>query len=517
MRKIICSSVKSILVSLLVVQTIGLNSLKAQVTANKTTSIERATQLSLAKAVETDMKNLDLHNRFIRSFRGKNQLLDSQYVVWAAKYPYIREVPFAIGRYYAIQELSQARDWLFRTVKIDSLMAEAWVLLSYDAGRRGDRNLEQDYLLKALNTGNATSKDFLNYAYYYKNKDQEKFHTLLSELIQKFKGDPNSAWALSLIAQDTQDKQKKKVLYDSLYNEYSGTKLSEAESGLSLYFLELLDEDPRAAHLLVRKILDDGKLKKWRWVDKEKVARQFFTVDSLLLAGDMSQASKVADSIDLMDPHKAEHIMAEESLLLLKAKVNKYNNLLKAAYDSLILYYSKKPSGKVFSALLANAGDMSISRDSLYKDIWKIRDSLSKPATDFSLVNFLDGQKVSLSDLKGKVVLLTYWFPGCGPCRKEFPFFEKAVRKYAEDVKYVGINLINIQDDYVVSYMKSSGYTFIPLQNDPKWAKGTLHASGAPVNFLIDRQGRIIFSHFFIDEENYNLLETMIAEMIDRG
>jgi len=124
---------------------------------------------------------------------------------------------------------------------------------------------------------------------------------------------------------------------------------------------------------------------------------------------------------------------------------------------------------------------------------------------------------VSLSDLKGKVVLLTYWFPGCGPCRKEFPFFEKAVRKYAEDVKYVGINLINIQDDYVVSYMKSSGYTFIPLQNDPKWAKGTLHASGAPVNFLIDRQGRIIFSHFFIDEENYNLLETMIAEMIDRG
>lgn len=65
--------------------------------------------------------------------------------------------------------------------------------------------------------------------------------------------------------------------------------------------------------------------------------------------------------------------------------------------------------------------------------------------------------------------------------------------------------------------MKSSGYTFIPLQNDPKWDKGTLYASGAPVNFLIDRQGRIVFSQFFINEENYDMFETMIAEMIDRG
>ena len=79
---------------------------------------------------------------------------------------------------------------------------------------------------------------------------------------------------------------------------------------------------------------------------------------------------------------------------------------------------------------------------------------------------------------------------------------------------YLAINIVRDQDDYVLPFVKNSGYTFTPLAEDPKRDKGNLKSPGAPTNYLIDQEGRIIYSNFMIHGDNERMLELMIDSML---
>ena len=149
-------------------------------------------------------------------------------------------------------------------------------------------------------------------------------------------------------------------------------------------------------------------------------------------------------------------------------------------------------------------------------DIQAKLDEEAVPATGFDLKQYLNPGTINLEDLKGKVVLLTYWFPGCGPCRGEFPHFENVLEKYdREEVVYLGINIAPEQDDYVIPFMEGTGYTFIPLHEEDGRNKGNLdNGRAAPVNFLINRKGEMVFSRFMINANNERTLERMIEVLL---
>lgn len=128
----------------------------------------------------------------------------------------------------------------------------------------------------------------------------------------------------------------------------------------------------------------------------------------------------------------------------------------------------------------------------------------------------MSGGKSGLSDYTGKVILLTYWFPACFSCQNQFSHFESVLKKFdSTKVVYVALNLEPNQNAFVLPYLKTSGYNFIPLQDDPKWKKGSLATNSASTNYLIDQKGRIIFSNFLINnDENERTLELMIKETL---
>lgn len=100
-------------------------------------------------------------------------------------------------------------------------------------------------------------------------------------------------------------------------------------------------------------------------------------------------------------------------------------------------------------------------------------------------------------------------------CRGEFPYFQKVVNQFDKnDLMYVGINVLPDQDKYVLSFMKGTKYTFIPLKGSEQWAKENYKVRGEPTNFLIDKNGIIQYNNFRTDGSNAETLKLMIQSLL---
>ncbi len=112
------------------------------------------------------------------------------------------------------------------------------------------------------------------------------------------------------------------------------------------------------------------------------------------------------------------------------------------------------------------------------------------PAPNFTLSN-LDGEQVTLSDLRGQVVVLNFWATWCGPCRVEMPEFETVYGKWkGQGVVILGINVFE-DPSRVSGAAAEMGITFPILLDREGQVAQSYEILGYPTTFLIDRDGII--------------------------
>lgn len=102
----------------------------------------------------------------------------------------------------------------------------------------------------------------------------------------------------------------------------------------------------------------------------------------------------------------------------------------------------------------------------------------------------LAGNTVSLSQLRGKVVLLNFWATWCGPCRVEMPAMEQLYRTLPRrEFEILAVSTDSQGATVTRPFQKQMGFTF-PILHDSEYRVGLAYgARTIPVTFMVDRQG----------------------------
>jgi peroxiredoxin len=132
-------------------------------------------------------------------------------------------------------------------------------------------------------------------------------------------------------------------------------------------------------------------------------------------------------------------------------------------------------------------------------------------APNFTLTD-IDGKNLSLSDYKGKVVLLDFWATWCTPCRAEIPQFVEMQQKFGpQGFQVVGISM---DDDAgpVKKFYQEFKMNYPVAVGDDKLAQSFGGVLGLPVNFVIDRDGHIVKK--FLGATEVSVIEKEVTDQL---
>ncbi len=143
------------------------------------------------------------------------------------------------------------------------------------------------------------------------------------------------------------------------------------------------------------------------------------------------------------------------------------------------------------------------------------REGFSAP--DFTL-DLLGGGQVTLSELRGKVVIVNLWASWCPPCRAEMPAIEKVYQAYKDQgLVVLGVNT-TFQDSEAdaAAFIREFGLTFpVPLDRGGSVSR-RYQLRGLPSTFFLDRQG-VIRSVVVGGPMSEALIQSKVEELLQQS
>ena len=148
------------------------------------------------------------------------------------------------------------------------------------------------------------------------------------------------------------------------------------------------------------------------------------------------------------------------------------------------------------------------------------KEMMNKPAPSFSLED-LEGNVVSLENLKGRTFILDFWAVWCGPCVSSFPGMKRVVEKYRDDPSVEFLFVItweNEEDEkkHAQDYIIKNDYPFHVLMDYEDNVVGAFKVRGIPTKFIVDKNGNIRFTKIGYDGNDEKLIKELdlMIEMV---
>jgi peroxiredoxin len=117
---------------------------------------------------------------------------------------------------------------------------------------------------------------------------------------------------------------------------------------------------------------------------------------------------------------------------------------------------------------------------------------MAAAAPDFTIPD-LEGKDVSLSDFRGKVVLLNFWATTCGPCKAEMPSLHDIYNEFKNRGLVVLAISVEAQEKPVRVFISEKKYSFpVLLDKEREVYFDTYALLGLPVTIIVDRKGEMV-------------------------
>ena len=158
-----------------------------------------------------------------------------------------------------------------------------------------------------------------------------------------------------------------------------------------------------------------------------------------------------------------------------------------------------KAAGAVAVLVVAAAGYFAVSD--------------TQPAPDVTFTS-LEGEKLSMQSLRGKVVMVNFWATSCTTCIKEMPDMVQTYNKYREKgFEFVAVAMSYDPPNYVLNYAKTRNLPFkVALDTEGNIAKSFDDVKLTPTTYVIDKNGKIIKR--YVGEPDFAALHQLLEKAL---
>ena len=141
--------------------------------------------------------------------------------------------------------------------------------------------------------------------------------------------------------------------------------------------------------------------------------------------------------------------------------------------------------------------------------------SIGQPVPEFEHAT-LSGERITRQSLRGKIVLMDFWYMDCSACQTSFDHLSELQRKYSDqEFMVLGINGIDRDQQALSAYKKKYAINY-PLLMADEYTEKRYSIRVYPTLYLIDRQGKLQYIHHGLSEESMVGIEKKIRELISR-
>lgn len=488
---------------------------------------------SAKEAIELDPDLYEAHDLYIDQTRkatikrtdgeyeatskAATDALVNQYQAWEKRYPKSPGVQYGFGSVYYEQELPQAKPYLLKAVAANPKLAKVYEMLAIDACRWGDYPFNARYEKMAWDAEPSNFTFARHYALALKGRDHGQWKDLCRQVSEHFAGTDEGSQALGLIGTFSDDPKDKEAAYQEQLRKFPVDKYPSSREGLVGLASVYAVTDPAKAIDLYRQLAAMPKTGTRPGPNYQaEIDRAQAMVDATNQLG-RSDYSGAYDRLSEIKLPRYADLSLQTRVELMKAQALTGEGKTEEAYQGLLARSVSSPTDELLAGLSTYGAKLGKTSTQVDADRWSAVEKDAKAAPGFDLYAYLQKRNVSLESLKGKTVFLSFWFPGCGPCRSEMVHLEPVMQRLkGKDFAYVGINVDVNQDPYVDSFLKTTKFSFEPLRDEGQKAMKAYGVRGCPTNFVIDPSGRIVNTGFMItDSARERMLELMLRFVKD--